>query len=492
MMTEQSQRPTAAPTGRGLSRRTFLQGVGAVLAAGAATRWLDPLAPGAAAQEAFGATLPLGTPILVLVELPGGNDILNTIVPMAVPGSTGHYRDARPTIAITRVTTSRPYASPTLGDLLPPALDLDGQWALHGALPWLANRWHNRGDVAIVQGTGENVMREQSHFVSSAYRWAGAFTGELMETGWLGRYNDLANPGQSLGAVSTFGAHQALVSRSSPAVAIDNLATFDFSAANVPDPADVITGIGRLGKPASTAPGKVATAAAALVVARKAIVAAHDIPPPPADPLAGTLARQLDIVAALIQAGVPCQTYLALDPGFDTHGGQPGQHLQKLDLLNEGLRRFFLNIDASPRAADVFVVIQSEFGRQVGEAAGQGTDHGLGSDSIMIGGGVQGGWYGEPADLAPAARYADSLVPTVDFRSVYATILNRLGGDPNLTEEALGRNEGGVPFADLGVFAGAGAVPSPGAQALGPDGRTVPAPEPEVRPELAYRLGVQV
>lgn len=491
-MTDHASSPPSDRAGRGLSRRTFLQGVGAVLAAGAATSWLDPFAPMAAAQEVFGSTLPVGTPILVLVELPGGNDILNTVVPMAVPASTGFYRDARPTLAITEVTTSRPYPSPTFGDVLPPALDLDGQWALHGALPWLANRWHDAGDVAIVQGTGENVMREQSHFVSSAYRWAGAFAGELMETGWLGRYNDLANPGQSLGAVSTSGAHQALVSRASPAVAIDDLATFDFTAANLPDPAAVVAGIGRLGKAASTPPGKVATAAAALDVAREAILAAHDVPPPLADPSAGTLARQLDIVAALIQAGVPCQTYLALDPGFDTHGSQPGHHLQKLDLLNEGLRRFFLTIDASPRAADVFVVIQSEFGRQVGEAAGQGTDHGLGSDTIVIGGGVQGGWYGEPADLTPAARYADSLVPTVDFRSVYATILNRLGGDPNLTEEALGRNEGGVAFADLGVFSGGGSASAPGTRALGPDGVTVPAPEPEVRPELAYRLGVQV
>lgn len=462
-----------------------------MLAAGAATRWLDPLAPRAAAQEAFGSTLPVGTPILVVVELPGGNDILNTVIPMAVPEATGYYRDARPTLAVTEVTTTRPYVSPPFGNLLPPALDLDGRWALHGALPWLANRWHDRGDVAIVQGTGENVMREQSHFVGSAYRWAGAFAGERMETGWLGRYNDLANPGQSLGAVSTSGAHQALVSRASPAVAIDDLHTFGFSAARVPEADRVVAGIGRFGDPLSAERGKVATAARAIDVARRAIDAANDVPALPTDPSAGTLARQLEIVASLILAGVPCQTYVSLDPGFDTHGGQPGPHLQKLDLLNEGLRRFFRAIDSSPRAADVFVVIQSEFGRQVGEAAGQGTDHGLGSDTILVGGGVQGGWYGEAADLTPAARYADSLIPTVDFRSVYATILNRLGGDPNLTEEALGRNEGNVAFADLGVFSGAPAA-VPGTQAFGPDGATVPAPEPEIRPELAPRLMVQV
>ena len=75
---------------------------------------------------------------------------------------------------------------------------------------------------------------------------------------------------------------------------------------------------------------------------------------------------------------------------------------------------------------------------------------------------------------------------------MYATVLNRLGADPNLTDEALGRNEGGVPFADLGVFADASGPAPPGARALGPDGLTVPPPEPEVRPELAPRLRVQV
>lgn len=136
-------------------------------------------------------------------------------------------------------------------------------------------------------------------------------------------------------------------------------------------------------------------------------------------------------------------------------------------------------------------MIQSEFGRQIGEATGQGSDHGLGSDTIIVGGGVQGGLYGEAPDLAPGARYADALIPTVDFRSVYATVLNRLGGDPNLTEEALGRNEADVAFEDLGVFSGAPAA-SERTRAFGPDGATVPAPEPEIRPELEFRLQVQV
>ncbi|HMQ27770.1 MAG TPA: DUF1501 domain-containing protein, partial [Acidimicrobiales bacterium] len=135
-------------------------------------------------------------------------------------------------------------------------------------------------------------------------------------------------------------------------------------------------------------------------------------------------------------------------------------------------------------------------GRQVSQNGGQGTDHGQGTDSIFVGGGVQGGFYGQAPSLAVAARDSDAMVATVDFRSVYATALNRLGGDPNLTDEAQGRDEGGQPFADLGVFAGAGsavgsAVPR-GAEALGADGAMVPPVDPMVPAAVEPYLVAQI
>ena len=501
------------PSRSGLTRRSFLQGVAGVLAAGPALRLLGPEALAGAsglsglsgasglagAAAAFGSSLPVGTPIVVVVELAGANDILNTVVPFAVPTTTGHYRTARPGIGITRLVTARPYGPPPAGDYLPPALDLDGQWALHGALPFLANRWHTAGDVAIVKGTGENVVRDMSHFAAMSFRWAGAFGGSLMNTGWLGRYNDLVNPHQPLGAVSLAGTHQALASVNSPSVAISDLAAFNFTASNVPDRDRFFTEVSAFGEADSAALNKVGTASEALELARQASATARAVPKLGQSGGSSSLAGQMATAASLILGNVPCQTYVATLGAFDTHGSQPYNHWERLTLLNAGLAHFFSLIDGSPRAADVFVVIQSEFGRQVIQNAGQGTDHGQASDAIIVGGGVQGGFYGQAPSLAPAARDSDAMVATVDFRSVYATVLNRLGGDPNLTDEAQGRDESGQPFADLGVFAGAesaaatqGAAVPDGAAALGADGATVPPVTSSAPAELEPYLVQQV
>ena len=474
------------PTRSGLSRRSFLHGIAGVLAAGPSVRLLGSSAAAHAATAA-GPSLSSGTPVVVLVELAGGNDILNMVVPFAVPTTTGLYRGARPNIAVTRLNSTRPYGAPPAGDYLPPALDLDGAWALHGALPWLANRWHTNSDVAIVQGTGENVVREMSHFAAMAYRWAGAFGGGLMNTGWLGRYNDLANPGRALGAVSLSGTHQSLASVRSPSVAIDSLDTFSASASNVPDRTRFLTDLGAFGSPASTALNKVGTASRAIAQAGAAATTVSGVPRLPQGGSSGSLAAQMATAATLILGGIPCQTYVATLGGFDTHGSEPYNQWERLNLLNAGLAHFFSLIDGTPRAADVFVVVQSEFGRQVTQNAGQGTDHGLATSTLIIGGGVHGGLYGQFPSLAPAARYADAMVPTVDFRSVYATVLNRLGGDPGLTDEAQGRDESGQVFADLGVF---GAGPSALASGARADGITarMPRASADLQPYLVQPL----
>ena len=458
----------------GLSRRSFLQGIGAALALAPAARWLGPELAGAVN---LGPTLPPGTPILVLVELAGGNDILNTVVPYSVTGVTGHYRDARPALAIEQLTTTRPYGPPPAGDL-PPALALDGGWGLHGALPWLANRWHDVGDVAVVEGTGENVLRDMSHFASYAFRWAGAFGGDLMNTGWLGRYNDRANEEQPLGAVSLTGVHQSLVSLRSPSVAISDLDSFDFRVDDVPDRDAWFDALHAMGSATSTALNKVGTASRALELARVASATAQGVTRLPGGGSSGSLAAQMTTAASLIGAGIPCQTYVASLGSFDTHGSQPWNHGDRLSQLNAGLAHLFDLLDGTARSDDVVVMIHSEFGRQVIENAGMGTDHGLATDTIFVGGGVQGGWYGQTPDLAPSARHADAMVPTVDFRSVYATVLNHLGGDTELTDDALARDEAGDPFPDLGVF---------GAQ-IGTSSTTTPPPVPRAPADLQPHL----
>src|SRR6185312_2866587 len=101
--------------------------------------------------------------------------------------------------------------------------------------------------------------------------------------------------------------------------------------------------------------------------------------------------------------------------------------------------------------------ISSEFGRQQTANASAGCDHGQAAVGAVLGGGVRRGLYGQAPATDPGHRLNDALVPTVDFRSVYATVLNRLSGDPNQTAAILKGT-----FPDLGIFSGALAPPPGG------------------------------
>jgi uncharacterized protein (DUF1501 family) len=437
-----------------VDRREFLKFSGGALG-------LTALAAACGKLDAFGvrsqaATLPAGTPILVMIELNGGNDILNTHVPHNVPGVTSVYRADRPNLAIRNVTSTRPYAAPPAGTYLPPALDLDGQYGFHGNLVWLANRWHDKQDVAIVQGVGEDVAKEMSHFAAMAYRWAAAFTGPNLASGWLGRFNDAQHPGEPVASIAVNGPNQSLVGMSTAPVVVNNVTSFNWMvASNTPSRPQFLTDLQGFGAGLPAALNKAAAASAAISRTQSAISAIAGTAQPAMNTgvSAGSLAYQLSQVAMMILGGLPCQTYVASLGGFDTHGGQAYNHFVVLGELDRALQRFFSYIDASPRAADVFVLITSEFGRQVKENGGGGTDHGRASSAILVGGGVRGGLYGQMPRLD--VRDHDALIPTVDFRAAFGTVLRRLGG-PGMATAVLGLDGSGNEFPDLGFFKAAG------------------------------------
>jgi uncharacterized protein (DUF1501 family) len=182
------------------------------------------------------------------------------------------------------------------------------------------------------------------------------------------------------------------------------------------------------------------------------------------------LGHQLAQAAMLIEAGLPSQTYVATESGFDTHGSESWNHADILSKLDSALKSFFAIIDGGPRAKDVFVLITSEFGRQQTANASAGCDHGQAGVNIVVGGGVKRGLYGQAPPTDPAHRLNDALVPTVDFRSVYATALNRLSGDPNNTASVLKGT-----FADLGIF-------GPGPGPAGGQGTTTTTAPPTTPP----------
>lgn len=404
-----------------LDRRTFLKGLGSLTVASALGRIeLDAYgATGAAARAlASGAlteTLPAGTPICVLITMDGGNDSLNTLVPVNDPW----YYDAQ-------------YGHGALALAPGTTLALAGTgYRLHPSLGWLAGRWNTVGDVAFVQGVGERDHRNFSHFDSMKY-WQTADTSLLEPRGWLGRFNDLARPGSPMASVSLSGLRLESVGETGPVLVVRDTALFSYQlpwydTASFRAALDVMGAAGGGGYRQQAAElisttfavsGRVRGATDATITAGE-----HS-----------RIAQQLLQAALLIRAGIPCQTYSAAFGPFDSHGGQLAMQGDRLTELNEALSVFFAAIDGSDRRGDVFVLIVSEFGRKVTANANDGTDHGQSGLAVFVGGGTGRGIYGEAPTLDPGGptrpnRVHDAMRPIVDYRSLHATALARLARD---------------------------------------------------------------
>jgi uncharacterized protein (DUF1501 family) len=426
-----------------LDRRTFLRRCGQLVVLTAAGRVaLDVLTPlGQSARAgglAGGGSLPLGTPIVVLIDLQGGNDAVNMLIN---PGDPYYYDAAHGhgTIAI-KQSSILALTGTALG--------------VHPSLAWLAGRWQAAGDVAFVQGSGENVKHEFSHFSASYYRNVADFGGSEGR-GWLGRYNDQVAPASPFASVSLNGVHPALIGALTPVLTVNDVASFAFDV-------DWHWRPGFLGAWQSmggggSLNGTMLAAAQQNIAdsfATQSTVSATENPSISSG-FTGNFGRQMANAAMLIEAGFPSQTYVATLGGFDTHGSEAWTQADLLSQLDGALKGFFGVVGAGPRAHDVFVVVTSEFGRQHTANASAGCDHGQAGVNILLGAGVAGGLYGQAPLTDPPHRLNDALVPTVDFRSVYATVLNRLSGSPNLTSAILKSS-----FADLGIFSRS-SVPPP-------------------------------
>lgn len=388
---------------RGLSRRRFLQaGVATAGASLALPTWLSGLA---------GAATPVGPDdgILVTVLLGGGNDGLSTVVPT---GDSAYYA-ARGGIAI----------APT--DALPIAPGV----GLHPALGWLKGRFDAK-QVAVVQGVGD-VTPDLSHFTAMA-RWMSAegTASSAGSTGWLGRYLDGLPGDDPLHAVAVGTSVPLVVSghhrkaTALPSEGGKGLSTTDGndwvrrSAECVRAMGATKTGLGPWGD-------------AIAVAGRTAVDINDQIQPLYGTKLAsGRLVEQLDLAARVVNADLGVRVLHTQFGSFDHHANLPGQQATRMAELDAGLKVFFSSLD--PRFLDrVTVLTYSEFGRRVHANQSGGTDHGTASSLFVLGTKVRGGLYGAMPSLTKLDR-SDNLVPTVDFRSVYASVLDTwLGADSN-------------------------------------------------------------
>ncbi|AXB41188.1 DUF1501 domain-containing protein [Amycolatopsis albispora] len=351
--------------------------------------------------------------VLVVVTLYGGNDGLNTVVPAADRA----YQDARPELAY------QPEEVLDLGDGL----------GLNPGMKGLKGLWDNR-KLAIVRGVGY-PRPDHSHFRSMAI-WQTASPDTSVPSGWLGRWLD-ASGADPLRAVSVepvlppllAGEHTAAASMPVGGLALPRGELgAAFAALGEPVPGEdhwrarATRSIGDLHNAVRVLGGP----------AREESEKDDEDEQRHKGASAGGssgLAAQLDLVAGLVEAGVPTRAYSVSLGGFDTHSDERGTQERLLTELDTALTPFAQRLQGSDRGKQVTVLVYSEFGRRVRANASDGTDHGTAGPMFLLGERVQGGFHGEQPSLTDLDN--DDLKATTDFRDVYATVLGDvLGADP--------------------------------------------------------------
>jgi uncharacterized protein (DUF1501 family) len=436
-MTDSSRPDERDVTRRPISRRRFLAGAGVATTAAVAAGW------GLSVWRREGTSTSSG-PVagelggtegrtLVVVELGGGNDGLNTLVAL----NDGAYRELRPTLAVQQ------------------PIELDGEVGLHPNLAKLAARYKD-GRVAIVEGVGYPDP-DLSHFASLANWWS-AKPGESGKAGWLGRYLD-----------GTVGFHEPLAGIAigpspSPAIRGDHSFATSISDATGLQPhfpawidgRDDLIASWKGFAPADVDPksqlGRVAQAIDLTSTARSDLDRAlHGYQPPansgqaadaagagkPPKRVNGVIGQSLALAAQLVASKVaPRVIYVSGLGDFDTHQGEAQRHPALMADLDAGVETFFSRLEAAGASDRALLMTASEFGRRPKEN-GSGTDHGTAAPHFLVGAKVKGGRYGERPSLAKLDP-SGNLVHTADFRSLYATALSGwLGVDP---EPVLGKS----------------------------------------------------
>lgn len=383
-----------------LTRRKFLQLSGAAtVGAAAPLLTLEDIAAAAATRP-----LPLGTPILIVVTLYGGNDGLNTVVPYTDP----IYFSSRPDIS---------YAADKV-------LKLDDQLGLNPAMTGIKSLWDQK-KVAIVRGVGY-PKPDHSHFTSMAIWQSGAPVSRL-QSGWLGRWveSQEVDPMLAISLGSVLPPMLAGEKRSGSALPLGGLVIPTGTFAK---------DCQKLSRVASTDNKLMAAAATSmrtLFSVSNTITPILKMPAPVADDLPTTnggnaggdsnLAQQLDVVAKLIAAGSPTRVWSVSLGGFDTHANEANAQAELLGTVSAALTRFASQMKNTSRGKDIVTMVYSEFGRRVKGNASQGTDHGTAGPVFLIGDRVKGGFYGDQPSLSKLIN--GDLAVTTDFRDIYAAVL---------------------------------------------------------------------
>ena len=346
-------------------------------------------------------------PSLVVIELTGGNDVLNTVIPY----SNGLYYDFRQTIAIPQDE----------------ALKIDGQLGFNPNMGTIKGLWDD-GNLAIINGVGyPNPNR--SHFRSRDI-WHTAESEKVGLDGWMGaaiRELDPKAENVLTGVNFGRGLPRALVCKGVPVASVGNLETYGL----LPDVQDAelrAHALDVFGRMYGPTPGKDVLAQALSQAGTDALKGADVLRTAPQMYSSSVeygdnpLAKSLRGVAQVMSTGVGTKIYYAQHGSFDTHGNLVAAHGKLWQDVSSAIGDFTEDLKEHGLWDNTLILLWSEFGRRIKDN-GTGCDHGSGGVSFVIGGSVEGGFYGDYPSLQEKDHLEGDLHFNNDFRSSYATIL---------------------------------------------------------------------
>ena len=399
------------------SRRDFLKDLTMISATLSAPTFLVRSLRGAQASMAGSGR------ILVVIELTGGCDGLNTIVPY----TNDFYYQARPTLAIDPQSV----------------LPLDDQLGFHPSLTGF-KELYDSGNMTIVQGVGyPNPNR--SHFRSRDI-WHTAEAEKIGKNGWLAKYFDSFEGSGSLQGINIGGrVPKAMISESGSSPSISSIDTYKLQT-DPRYPEDETNKNAAfqsiLSEPPTLFPPfqeyvtktvlDATFSSAEILKGQENYNSTIEYPDT-------AFAGNLQTIAQIMAADIGATVFYATISGFDTHARQAdptdpsvGTHADLLETVSSAIKAFWDDVREMGRENDVLIMSFSEFGRRVSENASDGTDHGTANQMFLFGETITPGLYGEQPSLDPQdLDNIGDLLHNVDFRSVYSTVLgNWLEVDP--------------------------------------------------------------